>query len=420
MLKLALRGVSRYKKRTLITAFAIAIAIVFSIFMKSLLTGVAFDSDKNLIWNDTSSAKIYAPGYFEEKDYLPIDFLIDKNQSIELENILEKNNFINYTKEFTSSAQIMFYEDPFPASGSLTTTLKAIDSSHTDAYNYNNATIEGQWLEPNIEGVVIGSKLAEDINGKIGYYLTVQTKGKGGFIQAFDIPIIGLISTGDPVIDSSTIFFDLNTVDSYLELEGSATDYAISYSMNIATVKNVTDEKTKVLKSLVAPLNLEAYSWKEIASDILQLQTSKSGFSNIFLFFTFVIAIVGISNTMLMAINERKNEIAMLKALGYNNRYIKQLFTLEGTIIGLIGVIIGSIFGTLISLYYQIKGIDFSTFIADSNSIGYRINSIMYAFVTPSQVVLIGILGLFVSMMAAYFAVRRTGKGEIAEMFRRI
>ena len=420
MLKLALRGVSRYKKRTLITAFAIAIAIVFSIFMKSLLTGVAYDSDKNLIWNDTSSSKIYAPGYFEEKDYLPIDFLIDKDQSLALESLLEENNFNDYTKEFISSAQIIFYEDPFPSSGSLTTILKAIDSSHSNAYNYNNATIEGQWISPNVDGVVLGAKLAEDIRGEIGYYLTVQTKGKGGFIQAFDIPIIGIISTGDPVVDSSTMFFDLNTIDSYLELEGSATSYALSYSMNIATVKSVTDEKTKALKSLIAPLNLEAYSWKEVAADILLLQSSKSGFSNIFLFFTFFIAIVGISNTMLMAINERKNEIAMLKALGYNNRFIKQLFTLEGTIIGLIGVIVGSIFGTLISLYYQIKGIDFSALIDNSDSIGYRINSIMYAFVTPSQIVLIGILGLVVSMMAAYFAVRRTGRGEIAEMFRRI
>jgi len=30
------------------------------------------------------------------------------------------------------------------------------------------------------------------------------------------------------------------------------------------------------------------------------------------------------------------------------------------------------------------------------------------------------ILGLFVSMLAAYFAVRRTGRGQIAEMFRRL
>ncbi len=420
MLKLAFRGVTRYKKRTIITAFAIGIAIVFSIFMKSLLTGVAIDSDKNLIWNDTSSAKIYAPGYFVDRAYLPIDKLISKEQSLSLEKILNENNYTNYTKEFVSQSEIMFYKDPYPTSGSLSVTLKAIDSSHSSAYKFSDATIKGQWLSKKVEGVVIGSKLARDINADVGYYLTVQTKGKGGFIEAFDIPIIGIIGTGDPVVDSSTIFFDINTINDYLELEGSATNYSVSYSMNISKVKNITDSETLNLNKIIKPLNLEAYSWKEIANDILQLQSSKSGFSNIFLFFTFFIAIVGISNTMLMAISERKNEIAMLKTLGYTNKYIIRLFTLEGTIIGLLGVTIGTIIGTVISLYYQKYGIDFSALLTQTDSIGYRISSVMHAFVNPVQILQIIILGLFVSMLAAYFAVRRTGRGQIAEMFRRL
>ena len=90
MFKLAFRGIARYRKRTIITAFAIGLAVIFSIFMKSLLTGAEFDSDKNLIWNDTSSAKIYAPGYFEDREYLPIDYLISEDQGIALESLLEE------------------------------------------------------------------------------------------------------------------------------------------------------------------------------------------------------------------------------------------------------------------------------------------------------------------------------------------
>ncbi len=420
MFKLAFRGIARYRKRTIITAFAIGLAVIFSIFMKSLLTGVEFDSDKNLIWNDTSSAKIYAPGYFEDREYLPIDYLISEDQGIALESLLEDNNYNNYTKEFISHAQIMFYEDPYPASGSFSTKLRAIDTTLNGAYNFDEAEIVGDWLTPNRDGVVLGSSLAADIKAEVGYYLTVQTKGKGGFIQAFDIPIIGIITTSDPVVNSSTIFFDLTTINDYLELENSVTNFSLAYSMNIAKVKSITDSETTKLKALVKPLDLEAYSWKEVADDILKLQSSKSGFSNIFLFFTFFIAVVGISNTMLMAISERKNEIAMLKTLGYENKFIRKLFTLEGTLIGVIGVVFGAIFGVLISLYFQAYGIDLSPFVESSDSIGYRISMIMYAFVSYSQVILIMILGIVVSIITAYFAVRRTGRGEIADMFRRI
>jgi ABC-type lipoprotein release transport system permease subunit len=420
MFKLAFRGVSRYKKRTLITAFAIAIAIIFSIFMQTLITGIRYQSNKNLIWNDTSSAKIYAPGYFDDREYLPIDKLISNEAGKTLEKLLDENNYTNYTKEFDSSGQIMFYEDPFPTSGSLTVNFKAIDSSHSNAYNLNDAKIKGQWISKNIDGVVLGSKLASDIKADIGYYLTVQTKGKDGFIQAFDIPIIGIIGIGDPMIDASTVFFDINTLDDYLELEGSATCYAVSYSMNIAKIKSITDTETIKLKKIAQKANLEAYSWKEIAEEILRFEAADGGFAYIFLFFTFVISIVGISNTMLMSISERKNEIAMLKALGYGNSYIRKLFTLEGTIIGSIGVIIGTVIGLIISFYYQIVGIDFSSFTKDTTSIGYRINTVVHAFISLNDILLIVILGLFFSMLAAYLAVRRTGRGEIAELFRKV
>ena len=420
MFKLAFRGVSRYRRRTIITSFAICIAVIFSIFMKSLLTGVAADSDKNLIYNDTSSAKIYAKGYFSERDYLPIDKLITKEQGTSLQKLLLDNNYTDVTKEFISSAQIMFYENPFPTSGSLTAVIKAIDSTNSQAYKYDDANIKGKWLTKGVDGVVIGAKLADDIKADVGYFLTIQTKGKGGFIQAFDIPIIGIISTGDPVIDASTLFFDMDTIDYYLELDGSATSYAVSYTKNIAKLKKITDQETINLKEIASQVDLEAYSWKEIADDILHLQASKGGFANIFLFFTFVIAIVGISNTMLMAISERKNEIAMLKTLGYTNKYIRKLFTLEGTIIGFMGVVVGSIFGTIISLYFQENGINISAFMDQTDNIGYRINSVMNAFVSPSQVIAIMVLSIVVSMITAYLAVRRTGRGEIAEMFRRI
>ena len=140
MLKIALRGVFRYKKRSTITAFAISIAIIFSIFMQTLLSGMHLDSNKNLVCNDTSSAKIYSTGYFSNKEYLPIDNLILYETGVKLQTILENSDFKDYTKEFISFCQIMFYEDPFPTTGSLTTQLKAIDSSHSNAYNFNDAT----------------------------------------------------------------------------------------------------------------------------------------------------------------------------------------------------------------------------------------------------------------------------------------
>ncbi|MGD1823307.1 MAG: ABC transporter permease, partial [Pleomorphochaeta sp.] len=225
---------------------------------------------------------------------------------------------------------------------------------------------------------------------------------------------------GDPVVDSSTMFFDLDIIDYYLELEGSATSYAVSYSMNVAKIKDISNEETANLNKIVSSIDLEAYSWDQIAEELLKFQSADTGFGYLMLVFTFVIAVVGISNTMLMSISERKNEIAMLKTLGYKTSYINQLFTVEGAIIGFIGTCIGAIIALLVSLYYQKNGIDFSIFMEDSSSIGYRISGIVHAYIYYSDLILIIIASVFVSMGSAFFAVKKIAKSEIIQLFNQI
>ncbi|MBK5201908.1 MAG: FtsX-like permease family protein, partial [Spirochaetaceae bacterium] len=133
----------------------------------------------------------------------------------------------------------------------------------------------------------------------------------------------------------------------------------------------------------------------------------------------FLIAIVGVTNTMVMAISERKNEVAMLKTLGYRNSYIKTLFCLEGGLMGVLGSLVGVILGIPISLYYEIKGIDFSSIGKDAD-MGYRINTIMYTDVNFTKILLLCLLAILFCTLAAYIAVRKPTKGEIAEQMRRV
>jgi hypothetical protein len=61
-----------------------------------------------------------------------------------------------------------------------------------------------------------------------------------------------------------------------------------------------------------------------------------------------LVAALGVANTMMMAIYERTREIGVLKALGASAGEIRRLFTIEAGMIGLIGGIVGLIFGSLL------------------------------------------------------------------------
>ena len=58
---------------------------------------------------------------------------------------------------------------------------------------------------------------------------------------------------------------------------------------------------------------------------------------------------IGIMNTMYMSINERTQEIGVLKAIGASRRQIRMLFLMESSLIGLIGGVIGVIIGLAIT-----------------------------------------------------------------------
>ncbi len=69
---------------------------------------------------------------------------------------------------------------------------------------------------------------------------------------------------------------------------------------------------------------------------------------------------IGIMNTMYMSINERTQEIGVLKAIGASKRQIRMLFLIESGLIGLIGGVIGVLIGVGISEVVVFAASEFS------------------------------------------------------------
>ena len=417
MLKIAFRNLFRYHKRTTITAISICFGVAFGIFIISLLDGVHNESYRNLMVYETSAIKIFEKGWFEEIESTPIEYLIDSDTANSLEKQLTENNITSYTKEFIENSDVSFYQDPFPSTGSIQAQIHALDLSSPSAYEYTKGNIEGQWISPGSEGAVIGSKLAYDIGADIGYYITVQTKGKGGFLQAFDVPIVGIIATGNPIIDGGTLFFDYGFIDDILELDGSYSSIAMSFGSSSNSNMKETVKMMPTVTTIASNLDLDARAWNEIAADIVALSESDNGGSFFIMFFIFIIAIVGVTNTMVMAISERKNEVAMLRSLGYTPLYIKTLFCLEGGMIGALGSLLGSIIGVIYSIYVQINGLDFTSLLGDLD-FGYRVSAVFYTDVSAYNVFLVFIFSVLFCTLAAYLAVHKSINAEIATQLR--
>ncbi len=81
-----------------------------------------------------------------------------------------------------------------------------------------------------------------------------------------------------------------------------------------------------------------------------QAQQAKQEFRNWWiLIISLLVTVIGISNAMLMSVTERFREIGTMKCLGALSSFIRQIFLIESSLVGLIGAVAGALFGMVFS-----------------------------------------------------------------------
>lgn len=111
-------------------------------------------------------------------------------------------------------------------------------------------------------------------------------------------------------------------------------------------IKNV-DQVTKDLKDMgFRPYNMTKEFLDNANKQIGIVQAVFGGIGAI----SFIIAAIGIANTMIMSIYERTKEIGIMKVIGASIKDIQNLFLLEASLIGLIGGVIAVINSLIISV----------------------------------------------------------------------
>lgn len=412
IITLALKNLTRYKRRTLITAFAIAIGLMMFIVVDSVLIGVESESMRNLRWYETSAARIMHPDYWEDRLLMPLDMSIE--DPYEIIDLLH-NEGIAATPRTNFAADMILYSDDFGEEGNMSVQVTAIDPElDNTVFRFEETLVEGKFPEPGTNQMVIGSWFAEDIGAEVGYWVTLVTRGNGGFYEAMDMEIVGIVNCPNPNVNRTLLMVPIDTIGDYLAMEGNVTEINIGLPESADIPKEV--EK---IKQLIADNgnDLRIATWDELAQDYVAIAEAKRGGTGMILFLVFIIAAVGISNTMLMAIYERIRELGMMRALGMQDRNIQLAFMIEAGGIGLIGSIVGVLLGIGVNFYLVNVGIDLGFLMRDLD-MGYRIQSIMKGAWSLSTLVTAFLFGTILSMLVAYIPTRRALKMDIPSCLR--
>ena len=122
------------------------------------------------------------------------------------------------------------------------------------------------------------------------------------------------------------------------------------------SISKIEKEMAEINKSS-KDKNLTAVSWYKETEDLMELIKFRGKIFSVITFVILLMAAAGITNTMLMAMLERKKEIGIMMANGMSSGKIAALFTVEGAFIGVLGSSIAFIAGFLVVTHFAKVGI---------------------------------------------------------------
>jgi ABC-type lipoprotein release transport system permease subunit len=421
--RLAMKNLFRHGRRTVITAAAIAFGLMMFIIMDSMLAGIGEDSERNLVLYETGSARVVHGEYWDDRENMPLEHSIAAPRQIIAE--LAEAGYAAVPRTVFRGELIM-RRDPFPEDGSMQVSVTAVDPGRDGrVFELRESITSGRWLQEEELGAVIGAWLAEDIGAEVGYPLTIVTRTKDGYYQTIDVEIVGLANTPNPVVNRTGVFLPLGTADFYLQMGGEVTEIDVSFPFGAELKKRTAEIRRTVLGAPSAGSaadggnrsELMVVDWKEIGEDFVALASAKSAGSNVILLLVFVIAAVGISNTMLMSVYERIRELGMMRAMGMRPGEIRAAFLIEAGGIGLIGAVLGIALGVLLNIPLVNHGIDYSFLMRDYD-MGYRITGIMRGMWNPGTIITAFFTGIGLSVIIAFIPTRKALKQEITDALR--
>ncbi len=226
------------------------------------------------------------------------------------------------TPQVSFGGDLIFYKDPFPKDGNIPGIFTAIHPiQDTEVFKVHESLVEDRWLRDEEYGLVIGHWLVEDIGARVGNMVIVETQTKDGYAQVFDLEIVGIINSPNPKFTRSGMFLPLSIADELLEMEGMVTEMNVPFNENSAA-----DSKFAALIPKINEAGLEALNWQTPGEDFISMSQAEAGSSLVIILLILIIAGVGISNAMLMAVYERVREPGMMRAPGMKDKQIRSLF----------------------------------------------------------------------------------------------
>lgn len=403
LFKLAWRNVWRNKRRTLITLASIGFGLAALLFQQSLIKSLQDQIVEKSTRTYTAHIQVQSNAVTDPK--VP-DFRIEDPERIyaAVQNIPEIAAW---------APKVIFtglVSSPSTSKGAL---VVGIDPQREkDLTIIASYLVEGEYLHAGKDReVLMGVKLAKELDLRLGEKLVVMVQGADGSLSAESFRVCGLLRTGSPVYDGQIIYIQIQSAQRLLVCGKEVSVVSIR-----ARQTDHIEPLQRKLKELLIQEPVKVLTWKESAHEIVSIQEFQNAILLIVLLVIFSIVALGIFNTLLMSLFERIREFGLMMALGAKPSAVAALIICESLLLGIFGTVLGNAAGSALVFYFGKKGIPLP--IADAFGYWMPFDRQIYLQFAWKELLFSSAAAILTSLIAAIFPAVRAARLKPAEALR--
>ncbi len=295
---------------------------------------------------------------------------------------------------------------------SLPTFIVGLEPGKEAAIGNEMRIIQGRHLaEGDIQGVILGEKMREILDMKLGDKVIVTTQDYYGSLSGAPFYLIGTFEVGNDQLDSSNLLILKSSAQKLLSFDQRISKFILKIDSH-----HTPDEMAKILKQEINNPDLKVMTWEELIPMVSQLIRFQNGMVSIVMIIVLVVVATGILNTLLMSTLERTREFGLMMALGTHSLRILILIIFESLCLTSLGTITGSLLGILTTLYFGHMGINLSRFLSTFSNL--LIGSRVFPQINWSSLILFSGVILVSSLLVSLYPGWRASKLRPIEAMR--
>ena len=348
--QMALRSVFRNPRRSVITASATAFGLAAYLFLYAFADGFF----EQMIHNSTQQLS----GHVQ---VMEVGHDIDLSPALRIAGSQALRQQLQERPEVEAAAPRVVLRAMVANPGqSLPVELVGIAPEQERAVTeLSGYMAQGTYVQPGEKGIVVGQKLAEELNARLGDKLVITVQQAGGDLASSAQAIRGIYRTGSDLFDTEYAFIDINaarTLGGLQEDEVSRIVLRLSDRSDSVALAQTLNQSSPLTNH-----GLVAQDWETLLPVVVQMvEMSKVDFYLI-LSVVFVVVAIGVMNTMVMSVMERTPELGVMLALGTRGGQLQLTILFEAFFLAVLGMVAGTVVGGLLVFWLGQTGIDLSS-----------------------------------------------------------